>query len=162
MISEATRTAVASLVRLEGELTIEPKGAQAPMTIYAVGGIGSPYNLFLPRHTAALVPLATPIALRYAVLEAKHVGAVAGTGHLVQLSATQGELHADRALAAMSDLRIRLFDTTGAEIAGDLYAKVMHATTADARRCLVHFTAQSPEVTAFFHQALPSSIPEEG
>jgi hypothetical protein len=77
----------------------------------------------------------------------------------VQLSATQGELHADRALAAMSDLRIRLFDTTGAEIAGELYAKVMHATTADARRCLVHFTAQSPEVTAFFHQALPSSIP---
>ena len=162
LISEATHTAGASLVRLAGEMTIEPKGAQAPMTIYDVGGIGGPYNLFLPRHTAALVPLATPIALRYAVLEAKHVGAVAGTGHLVQLSATQGELHADRALAAMSDLRIRLFDTTGAEIAGDLYAKVMHATTADARRCLVHFTAQSPEVTAFFHQALPSSIPEEG
>src|SRR4028119_805909 len=49
LISESTLNEVASIVKIDGQKEIKPKGVQQPITIYEIGGIGGGYNLFLSR-----------------------------------------------------------------------------------------------------------------
>lgn len=161
LISDSTRQEVDPLVRIDGQITIDPKGATERMTLYEVGGIGGTDNLFLPEKADTLVPLDPPIPLRYTVLEEKHVGRTIFTGRLVTLSIKSGTVHADTPVPALSNLKIWLTDSTGIDVPGDLYGKVVGQPTEHGAHFTVRFTSVSPEVTAFFQGVLASSPSED-
>ena len=156
LISESTRQEVDPLVRIDAQLDIDPKGAKERLTIYEVGGIAGTYNLFLPRTAETLVSLDTPIPLRYTVLEEKHVGRTVFTGRLVQLSIKSGAVHTDTPVPALSNLKLWLTDSTGTDVPGDLYGKVVGQPTEHGAHFTVRFTSMSPEGTAFLQGVLAS------
>ncbi|MHC4089014.1 MAG: response regulator [Planctomycetota bacterium] len=156
LISEPTRQEVGPILRIAGQMDVSPKGAQERVTLYDLRGIGDPYNLSLPEPHDSLVPLETPAALRYAVLEDKHVGSTLVTGHLVKLSVKGAEIHSDTPVSAWSNVKIWLTDKSGADLPGDLYAKVVGHPTERATGFTVRFTSLAPEVRTFVQELLGS------
>jgi hypothetical protein len=71
------------------------------------------------------------------------------TGSFVKLSATGAEVRSDHPVAPWSDLKIRLTGTSGEEIPGDLYAKVVGKPA--NTRFSVRFTSIPPAVATFLH-----------
>ena len=110
LISDSTRAEVGPLLRLDGQMQIEPKGVQEPITVYEVRGIGDPYNLFLPEPTETFVSLDTVLTLRYTVLEEKFVRRTVFLGLLVKLSAKGGQIIAPWPAPPLSNLKIWLTD----------------------------------------------------
>jgi len=125
LISADTAKATGSRLRIHGAIQVEPKGIHEVLTLYDIGGIGSPYNLFLPEPRNDLVPLETPIALRYTVLEEKHVGRTMFTGRAVKLSTTGMEIRTAHALPALSNVKMWLIDSNGEALPGALDGKVI-------------------------------------
>ena len=156
LISKTTRDEVGPLLRLDGQMQVEPKGVQEALTIYEVGGIGGPYNLFLPEKHDTFVLLGSAIELRYTVLEEKHVSRAVFTGRLVKLSAEGGVIHSDNPVPAWSNIKIRLTDSNGGEVPGDLYGKVVAHPMESEPYFTVRFTSRAPEVTTFLQGLLTS------
>jgi adenylate cyclase len=55
LISESVRQAAGEALRIDARRDVHPKGGEAPLRIYEVGGIAGPYNLALSGSSAALV-----------------------------------------------------------------------------------------------------------
>ena len=73
LISESVRKEAGGILRIDGQREVLPKGAQTPLRIYEVGGIGGHYNLALEAKDPALVTLTREIPLRYTELEGKNI-----------------------------------------------------------------------------------------
>ena len=156
LISETTRDEVGPVLRLDGQMQVEPKGVQEALTLYEVGGIGAPYNLLLPEQHDTFVSLDSALDLRYMVLEEKHVSSTVFTGRLVKLSANGGVIHSDNHVPAWSNIKIWFTDSNGVEIPGDLYGKVVAHPMESAPCFTVRFTSRAPEVTTFLQGVFPS------
>jgi adenylate cyclase len=154
LIAETTRQELGPLVRVMEQLEIEAKGIDQPITVYDVQGLGEPYNLFLPARDEALVTLREAIPLRYTLVEGKHLDRTMFTGSFVKLSAKGGELHTDHPVAPWSDIRVQLLHQAGAELPGDLYAKVLRPLPEHSPGFAVHFTFVPPEIATFFQSLL--------
>lgn len=147
LISEDTLKDANCEVRIDGELQVEPKGIRVPITLYEVGGIGSPHNLELPQLTDVLLPLEQSVSLEYTVLEGKHAVGNLFQGVLTQLSNSSAELKTDHTLDLLTNLKLHL--QTGrdrAPISGDLYAKVLKKVADREDHFLIRFTSIPPEV----------------
>ena len=73
--SEQNLKEAGSIVKIDGQKQVTPKGVKQPITIYEVGGIGGEYNLFLPKEKEEeLFPLAENIQLKYTIMDDKDVG----------------------------------------------------------------------------------------
>lgn len=57
LISESARQEAGEVIRIDKRREILPKGVEAPLTIYEVGGIGGQYNLELKGKEPAMVTL---------------------------------------------------------------------------------------------------------
>lgn len=146
LASESVRRALGEKLRIDGEREVLPKGADAPLTIYEVGGIAGRFNIALAREVPALVRLAAPEPVRYALLEGKKAGEERGEGALVRLARSHAELDTATAPPEFTDLRLSLA-AAGEALAGrDFYGKVVSA----GPPALVRFTALPPEVAAYF------------
>ena len=157
LISEATLEDAGAILRIDGQMQVEPKGVKEPLTLYEVGGIGGEYNLFLPERKDELFVLHEEIPLRYTVLEEKHVDRTVFKGCLVKLSAKGAEVRSENPVAPLSNIKMGFIDINGEGIAGDLYGKVT-GTPMDSGTCFsVRFTAISPEVETFLQDVLASS-----
>ena len=159
LLSADTAQAIGSHLRIDGEIQVEPKGVHEVLTLYDIGGIGSPYNLFLPAKRHDLVPLETPIALRYTVLEEKHVGRTVFTGHAVRLSTTGMEIRTAHALPALSNVKMWLMDSNGEALPGALYGKVSGPPPGPAAGFVVRFTSVAPEAIAALQAICASCAP---
>jgi class 3 adenylate cyclase len=149
LISESVRHAAGDVLRIDGQREVLPKGAEAPLRIYEVGGIGGPFKLALEESTPAFVDLAERIPLRYAVLEGKAAGHVSGEGWVPRLARHSVELAAAGPLEPMSDLKLNLA-AVGEALAGrDFYGKVVRAADGPGRPALVRLTSVPPDVAAF-------------
>lgn len=84
------RQAAGELLRIDGLRDVLPKGAEAPLRIYEVGGIAGAYNLALDGKDAALVTLAQEIPVRYTTLEGKDVGREELAGAVLRLCEDRG------------------------------------------------------------------------
>src|SRR5262249_41198796 len=71
LIAPTTYAETAAVLTVSHQMTVAPKGVAAPITLYAVSGIGGTHNLGLPTPTEALVPLRQALDIRYTVLEGK-------------------------------------------------------------------------------------------
>jgi adenylate cyclase len=151
LISEATRREAGPDLEVVEQIEVEAKGIEQPITLYAVQGIGGEYNLFLPEREEMLFPLHEAIPLWYTVLEGKHVGGTVFTGAFVQLSVKGGEVRSEHPVSLLSDIKMRLMGSTGEEIAGDLYGKIVGKPTDLRASFAVRFTSIPPEVATFLH-----------
>jgi len=149
LVSESVRLAAGDVLRVDGQRDVHPKGSEAPLRIYEVGGIGGRFNLALQDATPALVALARRLPLRYAVLEGKEAGEAGGEGFAVRLAKSALEIELDRPLAPMTNLKLNLAAAGEALGARDFYAKVIRAADGKGAPALVSLTAVPPEIDAF-------------
>jgi class 3 adenylate cyclase len=157
LISESTRAKIAAPLRIDGQFTVEPKGAKQSLQLFEIGGLGEPFNLALPGRSKPLTPLPQPLPVRFTVLEEKFVGRTVQEGRLVAVSDLEGSLQADVALAALSNLKITVAATPLGNPEGEVYAKVTAAggVPGEAR---IRFTSVSPELKAWV-QRFPITDP---
>jgi adenylate cyclase len=157
LISESTRAKIAAPLRIDGQFTVEPKGAKQSLQLFEIGGLGEPFNLALPGRSKPLTPLPQPLPVRFTVLEEKFVGRTVQEGRLVAVSDLEGSLQADVALAALSNLKITMAATPLGNPEGEVYAKVTAAggVPGEAR---IRFTSVSPEFKAWV-QRFPITDP---
>jgi adenylate cyclase len=111
LAAESTIRDAGEGIHIHAQMEIVPKGVTAPMTIYDVGGIGAPYNRYLAmRSDEPLVPLTSPIAVRFLVLKGKSAGGEGQSGEIVSLSSRVGRVRADCPVAPMENVKIEIWD----------------------------------------------------
>jgi class 3 adenylate cyclase len=156
LISEYTRAKVIASLRMDAQFQVEPKGATACLQLHEIGGIGEPFNLFLPARCETLVPLALPLPVQFTVLEEKFVGRTVHTGRWVAASTSDSAIAADLALVPLSNLKIQIEPIPGSCPGGEIYAKVIGAVTGATGQTRIRFTSVSPELKAWIQQAATS------
>jgi adenylate cyclase len=152
LISEDTFKEAASILKVDGQIQVQPKGYQEPITLYEIRCIGDKFNICIRKAEETLVTLIQEIPLQYTVLQGKHLGEKVFQGKLVKLSAHMAELHSEYPVELLSNLKINLL--TGTEKArglGDIYAKVVEKSAESATNFYVRFTGIPPEVAALLH-----------
>jgi class 3 adenylate cyclase len=142
LVSESTLAEASPHVVVRRTLRLSAKGLSAPLTLFDVVGVKGPHDLDLPTASHELRPLEHPLAVRYFLLDGKHLDDEAFEGDLVALSETGGLLQTERALDPFTDLKLHL-PGAGEAAQGHAYAKVLEVTEEGAA---VHFTAMPDEV----------------
>ena len=148
LISEATLEEAGAVVRVDGRIVVQPKGADQPVTLYEVGGIGGDYNLFLAKTDTVLHPLQNQIPITYAILDETR-GGQTFEGLLTDLSIKGGCIRAvtdRRRIAVHSDVKIILNGETRGGATEYLYGKVVGVPEA-RDKFRVHFTSMPPEMS---------------
>ncbi len=153
LITESTLKEAGSIVRIEGQRKVQPKGVKQPLTIYEVGGIGGEYNLFLDKEEEVFFPLPEAIPLEYSVLDGKHIGETLFKGSLVKLSAKGAKVRAEKGEnhevpPPMTNIKLNLLiPNNPTEVIVDIYCKVLEKVT-EKGSFYVCFTAKSSDVEA--------------
>jgi adenylate cyclase len=156
-ISESTKETCSSVLRIDDQIEVMPKGLKEPITIYEVGGIGDDFNIFLPeKERAELIKLQPPLPVRFTILEGKHSGKNAYIGSMVKLATRVAEIQGSRNCRELTDLKLLLFDDEGSEITSELYAKVTEKLSDSPPAFRVNFTSVPPEAEIFFEKVLDS------
>lgn len=152
LISESTFNEAGSIVKINGQKEVKPKGVKQPITIYEVGGVGGKYNLFLPKKEEEFLTLPEPIPLQYTVLEGKDVGERVFVGSLVKLSEKCAEIHCKPGQkyllpSQLSNIKLNLLTKYYGmlKVSEDIYAKVLEKTS-DQVGFSICFTSQPPTV----------------
>ncbi|NJK36964.1 MAG: adenylate/guanylate cyclase domain-containing protein [Oscillatoriales cyanobacterium RM2_1_1] len=157
LISEATQETAGSVnLRIDGEKQIIPRGTNRPMSIYEIGGIGEPYNLFLPKESNVLFPLKTELPIQYSLLEGKQTTNIFFEAYLTQLSLNSAEIRIDPIKVALmpplqGDIKLR-FSTLNDQGSGnpEVYGKVIKNISSQ-KRFHVRFTFKPPVVESYLN-----------
>ncbi len=155
LISENTRAKISAQLRIDGQFTVEPKGAKGRLQLFEIGALGDPYNLSLPTRSSALRPLAQPLPVRFTILEEKFVGRTIQSGQLTALSELEANLDANLSLAPLCNLKITVTATATGNPDGELYAKVTGVSQAAPREVRLRFTSISPELKLWLGKLPP-------
>jgi adenylate cyclase len=159
LISESVRQEAGEILRIDAQRDVRPKGSEASLRIYEVGGIGGHYNLALEAKDPALIALMRKIPLRYTVLAGKDTGKKELEGSVVRLSKNCAEITLDGPVSVLTNLRMNLADVDEKLSARDFYGKVIEHSGKKGPIRLIRFTSVPPEVDAYFqaHLQLASS-----
>ncbi len=164
LISESVRKEAGETLRIDGQREVLPKGAEAPLRIYEIGGIASRYNIALEGKgkDSDLVTLRQKLPLRYTILEGKHVGKKDLEGLVVRLSKKSAESAFDEPVELLTNLTMNLGDVYEELAVKDFYGKVMERLGENGHSYLVRFTSVPPEVVSYFqahqqHAVKPSA-----
>jgi adenylate cyclase len=153
-ISESTLTEVCSIVRICGQLQVQPKGIKQPINIYEISGISGNYNLFLAQEEEIFLPLPEAIPIQYAVLDGKHIDDALFQGSLVKLS-TKGaqirpqNLEKDIIPCVLSNIKLVLSPQYTKNINFDIYAKVLEKPVENGL-FYICFTTKSSDIESIF------------
>ncbi|MGV0026624.1 CHASE2 domain-containing protein [Phormidesmis priestleyi] len=150
LISESTLQEVGAIVRIDGQIPIQPKGFQEPIMIYDIGGIGEPFNLFLPRLRQVFHILTSPIPVQFFILDGKHISGSQISGWITKLSPKQAELKTKQPIPLLSNLKMNL--VTAAE--EDFYVKVVEQSIADQPCYHVYFTSIPTAIERLFSELI--------
>jgi class 3 adenylate cyclase len=154
LISDTTLRAAGPDVSVSGQMLVRAKGAKEPILAHDLRGIGGRWSLTLPPPPHDTVELAEPIALQFFTLDGKAVSEAAQPGRLTSLSLKSADVSAEATLPVATNLKIRVLDTDGAEIPGDLYAKVVERPEGGPSGFRLRFTSMPPEIETFFKKRL--------
>ena len=151
IISEQTLQDAGSIVKIQGQRQVKPKGVQQPITIYEVYGIAGFYNLYLPREEELFLPLDEEIPIQYALVDGKNISDTLFKGSLVELSDKGAKVRSenlgeDNLPSALTNLKLNLLTSNiPAEVSEDMYAKVLQKW-AERGSFYIRFTANPPAV----------------
>lgn len=156
LISEYTFKDANVPIRINGEITVEPKGIGRPVTLYDIGSISGKYNVNLDKVSETLYELPEHIALTYNILEGKHLDSTEFSGALISLAPGSGEVISDAAVSALNNIRIQ-FSNTDKELIGEIYCKVIKTFSNKGTGFQFRFTSLSPEAKAMIADLIDSS-----
>jgi adenylate cyclase len=143
LISDDTYKAAHPALRVGQPMQLHPRGFPAPVRVHELLGVGGRHALELPRIEEVLRPLARPLPVRFSVLHGEQVSGDEREGRLVQASDKSAQMTCDRVPDKLSNLRVRARRPDGAEVPGEIYAKVVEAVPGGVR---IRFTSYAPEV----------------
>ncbi|UCH08214.1 MAG: adenylate/guanylate cyclase domain-containing protein [Deltaproteobacteria bacterium] len=156
LISKSVRNEAGDVLQIEDRITLYPKGAETPLVVYEVRGIGGQYNLTLEREVLRLYSLSREIPIRYTVLDGKYMGERELEGAIIRLSRKSAELRLQFGLELLINLKLNLLNVTEELSSKDFYGKVVANLEADPSTCDVQlrFTALPSEIDGYFQAAL--------
>jgi adenylate cyclase len=154
LIADSVRREAGEVLRIDERMEIRPKGAEAPLTVYDVGGISGQYNLALKGKEPLMVTLLKPIPLRYTSLDGKHVDK---KGLMVRLSGKSAEIELDDPIDLMTDFKMKLQDVSMELATRDFYGKVIAHIGEKKRIGVIRFTSVPPEVGGYFQALIQSA-----
>lgn len=153
MISEATLKDAGDIVQIEGEMQVQPKGFNEPISIYDIGGIGGKYNLYLRKEKDILVPLKEEILLQYTVLEGKHIDDKMYQANLVKLSAKSAEIRTETSLDVLKNIKFNLLNQGEEKSAsGDIYAKILKKSKDEDNYYYIGLTNVAPDAAEILNK----------
>ncbi|MDB9495551.1 adenylate/guanylate cyclase domain-containing protein [Spirulina major CS-329] len=157
LTSEPTLKEAGADIQIDGTMEVMPKGVKNPITIYTIGGIGAPYNLYLPKVQEQYYPLAPPFTLFFTALDGKHISTEQTPGQVVQLSEKGAEVRLDGDAIAtkpepLTNIKLAIPDLPD-DPAGsdDIYAKVVDEPS-EANTFFILFTSRPPAVLKVMEQ----------
>jgi adenylate cyclase len=145
-ISENTLKQAGTVVKINTEKKVKPKGFSDPVCIYEVQGIAGNYNLYLPNVENRLVTLQRAIPISCAIIQGKEVSEQQFTGDLIKLSENSAAIDSDFLIEPSTDLQIELRLPFSPMAGHHLYAKVTHVQ--NVRRFHIQFTGVPPEIAS--------------
>ncbi|MFC1822407.1 adenylate/guanylate cyclase domain-containing protein [Thermodesulfobacteriota bacterium] len=150
LISESIRRDAGDVLRIDAQSDVFPKGAEAPMRIYEVGGIAGTYNIALEKQDSELITLTRKIPMLYTALGGKHVGQERLKGLMVRLSKKSAEITLDRPVELLTNLKMNLNEVYEALAVKDFYGKVVERVEKDGDAYMIRFTGVPPEIVSYF------------
>ncbi|CAN1212735.1 Guanylate cyclase domain-containing protein [Tumidithrix helvetica PCC 7403] len=148
LVSEAVLDEVKSIVRIDAQMRVKPKGFNEAIVMFDIGGIN---ELALPEDKETLIKLANPIAIEWNLLEGKQVSDKRFVGSLIELSANNAKIRTDRILEPLTNLQIALLNSEAETRMEDVYAKVVEVNSEDLSYCWIRFTAVPPDVAEWLY-----------
>ncbi|ETR69600.1 MAG: hypothetical protein OMM_03830 [Candidatus Magnetoglobus multicellularis str. Araruama] len=153
LVSESTLNDCEGLLRIDDQFQVMPKGVKEPITIYEIGGIGDPYNAYLPqKQKVKLGVLDEPMAIAFTILEGKHAGVEKHIGAIIQLSELELVIQSDVKAERLSNIKITLTDVDEKEVTTELYGKVVEEINQSEFR--VNLTSIPPEAKKFLRDLI--------
>ena len=146
LASEAVRNACHTELRIDDEIRVMPKGVNAEITLFEIGGVYGDEPLLLPeKKSEPLHDLAPPVSVQVSHLEGKFVrhsfgGEILGAGHSAL------KLMLEQEVSALGEIKVTL--QSGAE----LYAKVLHIFSDNPYIVHALLTYASPEAELFIKE----------
>jgi adenylate cyclase len=145
LVSGDTLKSVKDIVRIDGEMKVQPKGIKEAIAIYQIGGIGGNHNLYLPEKTTTLLALKQEIPCEFRVAKGKHLSDNVCQGKVVKLSFTDAEIYSTDFVEMFNNLKIDFCCLDGNQIfLTDIYAKVVKMSN-HPNHFYIRFTAVPPE-----------------
>lgn len=117
LIAPMTRQLAGVPLCTAGEQQIYPKGAEAPLVISEVIGIGGDYGVYYERKTELPAPLREPVPVRFWPIRDKHTELLAQAGRITALSGTGAVLETAYPLED--------FDEVQLDVGSWMYCKVL-------------------------------------
>ncbi len=146
LISEDTREKIKAPLRIDEQYQVEPKGASRSLLLYEIGGIGAPFWLSLPSRALPLQPVASPLPVRFTVLEEKFAGRTVHEGRLTALSTLEAGMESHLRPAVLSNLQINVAVTPLGNPSGEIYGKVVESVDGAPCRIKIRFSSVTPEL----------------
>ena len=123
LISGDTLERCSATLMINEQLEVHPKGLKHSISIYNIGGMGEPYNLYLRKTKIELVPLAEEIPLEIFLVEEKHCSEKHFDGFLTKVSLKEAEIRTPSDIPSFSTLKLRIVNNYGKVLADDIYVK---------------------------------------
>jgi len=155
LISESIHKNISDDLMLTGQKEIFPKGAESPIRIFEVSGIGESFNLALTDSEDTIYSLDQTIPLRCVVLGGKHIGKQSIEGSIIKLSKKKAEIEIKDSIKLLSNLKLNLTNVDETLISKGFYAKVTEKeTNEDNTYIKIQFTSMPSEISAYFQAFL--------
>ena len=161
LVSETTRHEAGRMLKSGKQMEIRAKGIEHPITLFEALGMGGPHKLLLPEASEALVSLAEEIPLHYEVLEGSQTSGAIAKGMLTKISCKGAEARLEAPVPPLTNLKMRLIDTHGAEIPGMLYGKVLGSAAQAGESVAIRFTSVPPEIASLMRKLISSRDVED-
>ena len=143
-ISPATVEACNGFLRIDDQMEVTPKGVNNPITISLVGGIGGPFNVFLPeKKDIPLTALKEVLEMEFNVLAGKHASNDLVVGKINEFTLEEAILESSQELEKLNNLKITSLRIKGRFYKVDVYAKVIKVI--DSGKARLNFTSVPPE-----------------
>jgi adenylate cyclase len=154
LISDSVRKEGGDNLRIDEQRDVTPKGSEASIRIYEVGGISGKYNLALERKDVELIELVQAVPIVYTAIGGKKVGENPKPCHVIRLSKQCIEVTPEGKLGLLMNIKMNLFGVPEELALKDIYGKVIKLMENDPSRYLVRFTSIPPEVVSYFQALL--------
>ena len=151
LISESMFREAGEFLRIDGRQEVLPKGAETPIRIYEVAGIGGQYNMALANDDDSMVIPLIKIPVSYRAIGGKHVEKKSHEAFLVALSKKSVQLDSKHPIELLSNLKMNLADIEEQLSVKSLYGKVIEQSGEKGLSHTVRLTAVPPEIVAYFH-----------
>jgi class 3 adenylate cyclase len=157
LLSDATYKASGAAVSVGGQMSVRAKGAKDPIVAWDLRGIAGEWNVALPTRDESHTTLKAAVPARFYAIEGKSVSDNALDASLIALSPRGALLRSQFEAPLLTNLKLHLTGDDGAEVPGDLYAKVVEKPAGSDATFAVRFTSMPPEVEIFIKKRLAAA-----